>query len=219
MTKTVTGVILAGGLNSRFGGFSKALAQVGSKPILDHILQAFQGLFAEILLVTNDPQRYLDRDITIVTDIVDCRSSLTGLHTALFYAHTEAIFVTACDTPFVRPQLIQKILEAADHRWDVVVPKTTAGTEPLCAAYSCRCLKPIERLIAANNLKIYSIFDKVRTCYLSEDQLRQADPDLVSFVNINRPEQLAAAEKTLDQMAACAPPGTDATQQSRTAEL
>jgi len=195
MTASFTGVILAGGLNSRFGGRNKALVPVAGKPILDHILEAFNGLFSEILLVTNDPPTYMNRDMAIVTDLFDRRSSLTGIHAGLFYAATEAIFVTACDTPFVRPALIRMVMAAMGPGDDAVVPRTLVGNEPLCAAYSRRCLKPVERLLLADDLKIYHLFDKVRVRYLDEDHLRQADPDMVSFVNINRPEQLAEAEK------------------------
>jgi len=192
---SLTGVILAGGLNSRFGGRNKALVPVGGRPILDHILDAFQGLFSQILLVTNDPPAYLPWDLAIVTDIFTKRSALTGLHAGLFYADTEAIFVTACDTPFIRPELIRLVTAAMDPGKDVVVPSTAAGLQPLFAAYSRRCLKPVERLLATDDLKIHHLFDKVRVNYLPEDQLRQADPELVSFTNINRPEELVLAEK------------------------
>lgn len=195
MTVSVTGVILAGGLNSRFGGQNKALAPLGGRPILDHILEVYKGLFSQTLLVTNDPLAFLDWDIAIVSDIFDRRSSLTGVHAALFYADTDAIFVTACDTPFVRPEVIRLVLAQADSRRDAVVPQTAPGLQPLCALYSRRCLKPVERLIAADDIRIKSLFAKVRVHFLPEDQLRRVDPELMSFFNINRPEDLAAAQQ------------------------
>ncbi|MEZ4551609.1 MAG: NTP transferase domain-containing protein [Desulfobacterales bacterium] len=95
-----TGVILAGRLNTRFSGKNKAFIRFGDHRVIDHIYAVFRSVFDEIILVTNQPAAYLGFDLTIVTDIFAARSSLTGIHTGLFYARTPFIFVTACDTPF-----------------------------------------------------------------------------------------------------------------------
>ncbi len=80
------GVVLAGGLSSRFGGREKALIPLAGQAMIDHIIRAFDDLFDEILIVSNQPQNHVDRDATIVSDLVDARSSLTGIHAALFYS-------------------------------------------------------------------------------------------------------------------------------------
>ena len=100
--KACTGVILAGGLNTRFDGRPKALLEVDGERLLDRIGNLFQELFDEILLVTNDPVRYLEWGFDIVTDIYPVRSSLTGIHTGLFHASHPVAFFTACDTPFLK---------------------------------------------------------------------------------------------------------------------
>ena len=94
-----TGVILAGGLNTRFGGNNKALAEIGGQSILGRILKSFDTLFPETMVVTNAPLDYLAWNTLIVKDILAIRSPLAGLHTALNYARTPYIFVTACDAP------------------------------------------------------------------------------------------------------------------------
>ena len=85
MTFPCTGVILSGGLNTRFNGHNKALIRVGQRRILDRLYDVFSELFDEIILVTNHPLQFLDWDLTIVTDIFSTRSSLTGIHAGLFY--------------------------------------------------------------------------------------------------------------------------------------
>ena len=64
-----TGVILAGGMNTRFFGQDKAFLSIGGKRIIDHLYSIFNDLFEDIILVTNDPHKYLEWDINIVTDI------------------------------------------------------------------------------------------------------------------------------------------------------
>ena len=193
MNNHCTGVILAGGQNSRFFGTNKALARVGGKQILGHIVDVFRDLFDEIILVTNDPSQYLQWDINIVTDIFPVRSSLTGIHTGLFYTNTPYAFFAACDIPFLKKELVETLLDAKEPRIDIVIPETAKGFEPLCAVYSKRCFKPFEAQIVHNELKIQHVFNKVRVKTISEDILRKSDPDLRSFFNINRPEDLTKA--------------------------
>ena len=103
-----TGVILAGGLNTRFGGEIKAFLPIGGKRLLDRIFEVFAELFEEIILVTNDPLKYLDWDLFIGSDIFSVRSSLTGIHAGIFYASKPFCFISASDTPFLQKGLDRK---------------------------------------------------------------------------------------------------------------
>ena len=100
MTFPCTGVILSGGLNTRFGGTNKAFSRIDGRPIIDRLLGVFSELFDEIILVTNDPQQFLKWDLTIVTDIFDLRSSLTGIHTGLFTRTIRMLFSRPVTHPF-----------------------------------------------------------------------------------------------------------------------
>jgi molybdopterin-guanine dinucleotide biosynthesis protein A len=195
MTPSVTGIILAGGQNTRFSGTNKALIRVGGRCILDGIYDVFSELFEEIILVTNDPIQYLEWDLNIVTDLFPIRSSLTGIHSGLFYMTDSYGFVAACDTPFLKKELVKTILDSIEPGVDIVIPETSKGLEPLCSVYSKRCLKPVEQQLTQQQLKIRQVFQKVRVKKLPEPILRKADPDLLSFSNINTPEDLARAEK------------------------
>jgi molybdopterin-guanine dinucleotide biosynthesis protein A len=194
MKPSVTGVILAGGQNTRFSGTNKALIRVGEKSILDCIYAVFSDLFEEIILVTNDPIQYLEWDLNIVTDLFPIRSSLTGIHTGLFYITTPYAFFAACDIPFLKKGLVQTMLNRIEPGVDIVIPETSKGFEPLCAVYSKKCLQIIERQLVKRELKIRKIFQKVRVKKVSETILRENDPDLISFYNINTHDDLLRAE-------------------------
>jgi molybdopterin-guanine dinucleotide biosynthesis protein A len=194
MRTSVTGVILAGGQNTRFSGTNKAFIRVAGRCILDRIYGVFSDLFEEIILVTNDPIQYLEWDLNIVTDIFPMRSSLTGIHAGLFYMNTPHAFFAACDIPFLKKGLVQTILNHIEPGVDIVIPETSKGFEPLCAVYSKKCLKPVEQQLVKQELKIRNVFQKVRIKKLPENILRQNDPDLVSFYNINTHDDLVRAE-------------------------
>ena len=164
---------------------------------MDHLYGIFNALFEDIILVTNDPHKYLEWDMDIVTDLFPVRSSITGIHAGLFYALNPFAFFAACDTPFLKKGLVELIISGIEQGIEVVVPETQAGFEPLCAVYSKNCLQPIEQQIIQNELTIRQLFKKRRVKTFPEKILRGKDPDLISFFNINTPQDQEKAEKML----------------------
>lgn len=189
-----SGVILAGGLSKRLNGRDKAMIEIQGKRILDHIYAVYADIFSEIILVTNKPEAYLNWNVLTVSDLFPIRSSLTGIHAGLFYASRPYIFVSACDAPFLKPELVHLLVSQARPGADAVMPETPKGLEPLCAVYAKTCLKNIETHIRQEKLKIQWIFHPSRIDRIVEARVRKADPNLLSFVNINTPEDLMAVE-------------------------
>lgn len=191
----ITGVILAGGLNSRFQGRAKAFQEIGARRIMDRLMDIYTALFDDIIIVSNDPLRYAEWDAHIVTDILPQRSALTGIHTGLFYAKTEYAFFAACDIPFLKAGMVRLLLEAVTPGIDAVIPETDRGFEPLCAVYASRLSAAAAHHVQQGDYKIRRAFRKRRIRTVSEKRLRAVDPALMSFFNVNTPEDLVAAER------------------------
>ena len=66
--------------------------------------------------------------------------------------------------------------------------------QPLSAIYSRRCLEPIADQLAEGKLKVSHFFSKVKVKKVPEISLRQVDPELKSFFNINTPEDMDGLE-------------------------
>ena len=194
MAISCSGVILAGGLSKRLGGRNKAFIEIGGKRIIDRQMDVYRRLFDQIILVTNDPVTYIDVDALIVSDHYDQRSSLNGLYAGLFAATHDCVFCTACDTPFVNDALISCLLENIDPKADIIVPSTVSGFEPMFAVYRKTCLPAMVWQLERDLLKIQGLFRKVRVKTVAESELRVIDPQLISFFNINTPEDLVLAE-------------------------
>jgi len=205
----LTAAILAGGAAKRMGGATKALLEVGGRTILETLVETLLGTpasphadrFAEILLVAKEPEAFQAMQghapWRLVLDASPARSSLTGICTALANARTEHVFITACDTPFLRPALLTALLDRLRPEDDVVLPRKPDGYfEPLCAIYSRRCLPHIEAQLDREDYKIIRFFDKVRVSPLPVETLLRADPDLVTFRNANTPEELELLRQT-----------------------
>ncbi len=195
-------IILAGGLSKRFNATNKALVEVGGQRVLDRLLTVCEPLFDEIILVTTQPEIYLEWDLLIVSDHYDCRSSLTGIHAGLFSVNNTHALVVACDMPFLQPALVTGLLQMTAPRWDLIIPKTKLGLEPLMAIYSKRCLKFIENNLKQQQYQIQRLLTQVNVKTVEEERLRFYDPDLVSFFNINSPAELAQAEAHLKRQGA-----------------
>ncbi|WP_027176414.1 MAG: molybdenum cofactor guanylyltransferase [Desulfovibrio aminophilus] len=195
----VTGAILAGGEGKRMGRVNKALLEVGGEPILGRLARTLGGLFEHVLVVARDAEPFADTGLPVVTDRHPQRSSLTGIHAALFHAETPFVFVTACDTPFLQPALVRALLAELGPDVDLVAPIRENGHyEPLCALYSrAACLGPVEDLLRADQFQIIRFFPRVRVRAVPVGDLRRADPDLVSFANANTPDDLEALRRLI----------------------
>lgn len=193
MTHPCTGVILAGGLNTRFNGKEKAFLEINGIRILDRILNTFKAVFSEIILVTNHPLQYLEWDVHMVSDLIQKRSALTGIHAGLYYCTYSHAFVSAGDTPFLEKALVEALVSDTAPSNDVIIPETSAGFEPLCAVYSKKRVPYIEKLLAEDRFKLQELFTGARVKKVPESRLRESDPTLRSFFNINTPQDLESA--------------------------
>ncbi len=188
-----TGVILAGGKNSRLPGRKKTFQKVGEQSILENICSLFSKLFKEIIIVVNEPEEFAGLDMTIVTDIIPLKCALAGLHAGLFYASYPFAYVTACDTPFVSRAVVEHLVCEAAPRYDVVIPRTDDGLEPLSAVYSKNCLPLIENNLADNIIMIKKFYRKKKVKEIPVEKLRALDPDMRFFFNVNTAEDLEKA--------------------------
>ena len=191
-----TGVILAGGMATRYGGAPKGLELVGGRRVIDRVADALAPTTDDLLLIANDPAAtgWLP-GVQVASDIRPGCGGLGGIHAALSHARTDVI-VVAWDMPFIPPRLVAA-LRAFGELADVVVPESDSrrGVEPLCAYYSERCLAPIERRLDAGERRIVSFFDDVEVARIAAPEVATLGDPMLMFLNINSPGDLALAEK------------------------
>ena len=193
----VTAVILAGGMSRRLGR-NKALEPFQGEPLIRRVIHRMGQTASNIVVVANDDERVAELNlpdhVTPVIDEYPGKGSLGGIYTGLKAAPTEWAVFCACDMPFPSPRLYRALLSNREAN-DAVVPVVDGRPEPIHAAYSRACLKPIREKLAADRLKISGFFDDVRVCYFTEDKVREIDPDLLSFFNINTQKDLEKANR------------------------
>jgi molybdopterin-guanine dinucleotide biosynthesis protein A len=190
-----TGVVLAGGQATRYGGRPKGLETVGGVRVIDRVAAALSVVTDTLLLIANDPDatRWLP-GVPMAGDLRPGEGSLGGIHAALARSNT-AVLVVAWDMPFVAARLLGRLRELGEGA-DAAVPESGSrrGLEPLCAWYAPACLPAIERRLGTGDRRVISFFDDVRVARLPLEEVANFGDPAVMFMNVNSPEDLEIAE-------------------------
>ena len=184
-------VILAGGKSRRMGR-NKALLDFGGETLIERLYGILKSAFEEVLISANDPETYEFLGAQVVQDVFGAGGSLAGIHAALLHSRGESCFFVACDMPFVNLDLVRYLNQFADG-YEVVIPMSRNGLEPLHSFYSRRCVPHIEQQLGRGNLKIIDFFPHVSVREVTLDEMRECDPEEMSYFNINTQEKYEAA--------------------------
>ena len=104
----------------------------------------------------------------------------------------DAAFVSSCDVPLLRPAFVAEIVRRLGSH-ELAVPKGGAFHHPLAAVYRTSLAERASQLVAAQQLRPLFLIQESDAVEIPVDELRGADPDLQSLLNLNRPEDYAAA--------------------------
>ena len=205
-----TGVILAGGGASRYGGRPKGLERVGGERIIDRVARALRETTDDLLLIANAPDAtgWLP-GVRVAADRRPGEGALGGLHAALAHAGSDIVLV-AWDMPFVPSALLAELRARGERTGaDAMLPESDGsrrGVEPLCAWYSARCLPAVEAALDAGDRRVVAFHTTVDARRLTlEEVAAYGDPALL-FGNVNTPDDLAEAERRLTERRVAARP-------------
>jgi len=183
----VTGIILAGGNSSRMG-FDKGLTDFRGKPLIQYSIDILQGICSGIIISTNSPS-YHQLGFPVQSDILPGAGPMGGIYSSLMHSETEHNLVLSCDTPFVTPALLQRLLENAKG-YQVVLPASKPGfAEPLIGYYNKNNTTAMLGFIEGGNVKL---IDYIETTFYRFIPV-YSDPD--QFINLNTPEDFRNFEK------------------------
>jgi molybdopterin-guanine dinucleotide biosynthesis protein A len=170
-------------------GENKAFIVIDGIPIINRIHNVFKKLFQEVLIITNEKELFSLIDARIYADLIPNRGVLGGLYSGLFFSSFSHSFCVACDMPFLKESVIEFLINSIND-FDVIVPKTVDGLQPLHAIYSKNCLQAIKRVIDQGGYKVLDFYPLVKIKVVEEQEFYYLDPERESFINVNTPEQL-----------------------------
>ena len=176
-------VILVGGKSSRMGT-NKAFLELKGKTFIELQIELLREMFDEIFISANTSSEYEYLNLPIFKDVYPGKGPLGGIYTSLINSSSLHTFMLACDMPFVGPELI-KHLKDLTKEYDVVIPKSEKGLEPLHAFYSKKCIDPIKKSLDENNLRIISFFPHVNVKVVELGSLASSARFKDSIKNLN----------------------------------
>jgi len=196
-------VILAGGFSRRFGQ-DKGLINLAGKPLILHVVDKISKVVDEIVVVSSSAQKeklesLLGHKTNVVVDKYKTQSPLVGALTGFEIAKNEYSLLLPCDTPFISIQIAQFLLDICVNK-SATIPRWPSGyIEPLQAVYHTKSTSiAAEKTLEQGKLDLRSMIIHLRRVrYVSTMVLRQMDPKLLTFFNINTPEDLKRAESLL----------------------
>ncbi|SMO53950.1 molybdenum cofactor guanylyltransferase MobA [Ruegeria faecimaris] len=208
------GIILAGGLATRMGGGDKGLLTVGGQSLLSHVIDRFGPQVVGLALNANgDPERFADLNLPVLPDTIEgFAGPLAGVLAGLDWAAeqgADSIVTAAADTPFFPRDLAARLMDAAQGQTHPLVLATTlrTGDEALKSGGGKRVNRhPTFGLwpVALRDDLRDALNDGLRKVVLWTDKhdgreaLFPAEP-FDPFFNVNTPDDLARAQKLLEQ--------------------
>jgi molybdopterin-guanine dinucleotide biosynthesis protein A len=198
--------ILAGGVSSRMGR-EKGLMEFGGEALIVRTARLIEPLVSEVTVI-GPPERYDVLGLRVIADQTFARreakeavqTPLVGIATALRIAATPWNLILACDLPYLNANWLDWLLaRALDSRAEIVMPRTSAGLEPLAAIYGKECAPTIVAALERGVRKVTEAMAEFRMECVSESDWSGHDPGGRVLRNMNTPSDYEEARKWLEK--------------------
>ena len=202
----ITVAILAGGTSKRFGS-EKSLAEFQGKPLISHMFDIAQRISSTILIVVSDEEQEEKLKPLVKTGqmVVDPegepKCALTGALSAFEHTKTSHTLLMPVDTPLAEPDLLKMLIRLSPGHGAVVPSWPSGYIEPLHSVYLAEHAYALGLEVMEIGLhKMSNLLDRIQqVLFVSTETLNQFDPELDTFMNINTPQELTAAERKRKQ--------------------
>lgn len=167
---------------------------------MEVIGEKLEEVFDEVLLLSNDHEKFKQIKYKVFQDIIPDLGPIGAIYSALKYASSEYVFITACDMPVVNINFINYMEELikVEHVEGVVSYKSNY-IEPLYAFYSKSMIERIEKQINLQNYKLLQVIKSSKMHYIEESEVRKYCSNLDIFTNLNYKEDLSLLKKIFSE--------------------
>ncbi|MDD4136299.1 MAG: molybdenum cofactor guanylyltransferase [Methanoregula sp.] len=185
-------VILVGGEARRANGKEKYFFLYQGTTFIERLVSALRDVVDEIILVARDPEQcrrfHRIEGVRCITDIRQGIGPIGGLHAGTLAAKGDLVFVSACDMPCLETGVVSYLFTAIGSH-DAAIPSWSEDMlEPLHAVYRRDVL--LKYLKSHESYSLRPMIRSLNTLYIPVDELRPFDPELKTFTNINKLEDL-----------------------------
>lgn len=190
MTEPFSVIVLAGGQSRRMGRDKATLSWEGGD-LLGSLLTRLLPLSDDVIVVSNT-SREIPHTVRQVADLIPGKGPLSGIHAGLVYARHPLVFFTACDLPFLIPELALQIVYSVG-KADGSVAMYKGQLEPLIACYRKSCATVVEGLLVEGKYSVRDFLAKINWVTVQEfDKF-----DEYYFMNLNTDHDYEKAKAIL----------------------
>ena len=203
VAKVCQGYVLTGGRSSRMGQ-DKALMMLDGHPlgtiVAHHVHQAVNSV-----TLVGEHCKHAPLGFPLIEDAYRGLGPISGIHAALVDCRKPLALVVGCDMPFLTAGFLGELamIASVDDADITVAESPEHGYESLCAVYRRSALPVVEEAIAQRQLKLASLYDRLKMRVLSAEECAPYNRQGVLFANVNTPGDFEDAQKRL-RAAACA---------------
>jgi molybdopterin-guanine dinucleotide biosynthesis protein A len=190
MRKDITGIILCGGKSSRMQT-NKALLKLGDKAVVQIILSEMKRVFNRVIISANECDDFSFLNIPLIKDIQVNRGPLSVIFSTLKASKTQKNFVTTCDLPLIKHQVVNYLININSTK-EIVIPTINGIPERLFGIYNTSVIKIIEGIFSMSGTdksikgSVYDLHQRTSVELIEIDHLPFYSENM--FLNMNAPE-------------------------------
>ena len=192
-------VVLAGGKSERFGE-DKSQTKLGGKILINYILSELIDEFKEILIISNNPIKYLSSNkITKIHDFKKDLGPLGGIFSAMKWVRDNNksykwIASFPSDTPFFKKTILDNFLkEVNEKESELFFMKLNEKRHNIFGLWSIDLIDQLEKDLDNGSRKVEKWANSIGVKIINMS-FEKNDP----FFNINTKEDLKKAEKIIN---------------------
>ena len=196
----ILAVVLAGGESKRFGK-DKSQVKLGNKLLIDYILSEIIDLYKDILIVTNEPIKFLDSDkISLTNDIKKGLGPLGGVLSAMKWVKDKKknykwISTFPVDTPFFKKKHLNKFYNEINlNKSNLFFMKSKNTRHNIFGLWSLDLFEKLEFALNRGDRKVEHWANEMGVKTIDFKDENNKDP----FFNINTEKDLETAKKLFE---------------------
>lgn len=201
----IAGLVLCGGRATRMGGGDKCLLPLGSSTVLDHIIDRAAPQLGQIAISANgDPDRFKSFALAVLPDEDPSHAGpLAGILAGMeWFSRSEewrAMVSLAGDTPFIPTDLVSQLAAASHAETDVIaVAMSRERTHPVIALWPLSLRDDLRRFLTdGEDRSVRGFASRHAVVEVAFDDTDLPGGRCDPFFNINRPDDLVAADRLL----------------------
>jgi molybdenum cofactor guanylyltransferase len=190
-----TGVVLAGGRSSRFGG-DKLAAGYRGEPLLHHAIRRLAEVCGDVVVVLApdgpEPELPPDLSVRLARDEGEAQGPLAGLLAGLSEVPAELAVVAGGDMPELSAAVLHRmLLLAEDSGADGIVLQDGDRFRPLPAVVRTRKAREVGRaLLTDGERSLRALLGSLRVVVIDEPAWRALDPEGRTLFDVDEPGDL-----------------------------